>query len=141
MQYERKEQAYEDLAQRTKRYALRIIRLCAGLPTTMEAQVLGKQLLRSGTSVGANYREASRARSDSEFLAKLGVSLQEIEESAYWLELLGESEIIPAQRIAEIYDETRQLNAILTTIIKKRKNSIHEEPEPYNLDFNHTIDI
>jgi four helix bundle protein len=86
MQYERKEQTYEDLAQRTKRYALQIIRLCASLPTTMEAQVLGKQLLRSGTSVGANYREASRARSDSEFLAKLGVSLQEIEESAYWLE-------------------------------------------------------
>jgi four helix bundle protein len=62
MQYERKEQTYEDLAQRTKRYALQIIRLCASLPTTMEAQVLGKQLLRSGTSVGANYREAFTVR-------------------------------------------------------------------------------
>ena len=141
MQYERKAQAYEDLAQRTKRYALQIIRLCAGLPTTMEAQVLGKQLLRSGTSVGANYREASRARSDSEFLAKLGVSLQEIEESAYWLELLGESEIVAAAKIAETYDETRQLNAILTTIIKKRKQTLREEPESYDPEFTQIIEI
>ncbi|HYF64911.1 MAG TPA: four helix bundle protein [Herpetosiphonaceae bacterium] len=135
MQYERKEQPYEDLVHRTKRYALQIIRLCAGLPKTMEAQVLGKQLLRSGTSVGANYREASKARSDSEFLAKLGISLQEIEESAYWLELLGESSIVSTESIATIYDETRQITAILTAIIKKRKGSIREEPALFESRF------
>ena len=77
-----------NLKERTKQFALRIIRLFGSLPKTAEAQVLGKQLLRSGTSVGANYREAYRARSKSEFVAKCGDSLRELEESAYWLELL-----------------------------------------------------
>jgi four helix bundle protein len=77
----------DDLKVRTKHFALRIIRLFSSLPKTAEAQVLGKQLLRSGTSVGANYREAYRARSKSEFIAKCGDSIRELEESAYWLEL------------------------------------------------------
>jgi four helix bundle protein len=80
--------ANDDLIERTKQFALRVIRLFVSLPKTGEAQVLGKQLLRSGTSVGANYREAHRARSRAEFAAKCGDSLREIEESAYWLELL-----------------------------------------------------
>jgi len=80
----------EDLRRRTKGFALQIIRLYSSLPKSTEAQVLGKQLLRSGTSVGANYREAFRARSASEFVAKLGDSLRELEESAYWLELLSD---------------------------------------------------
>ena len=74
-----------NLKERTKRFALRIIRLFSSLPKTTKAQVLGKQLLRSGTSIGANYREAYRARSKSEFVAKCGDSLRELEESAYWL--------------------------------------------------------
>ena len=77
-----------NLRERTKEFALRIIRLFSALPKTVEARVLGKQLLRSGTSVGANYREAYRARSKSEFIAKCGDSLRELEESAYWLELV-----------------------------------------------------
>src|SRR6185312_3745654 len=84
-----------DLRRRTKTFSLRIIRLYSALPTRVEAQVLGKQLLRSGTSVGANYREACRARSAAEFVSKMGIGLQELEESAYWLELLVESEIAP----------------------------------------------
>ncbi len=85
------------------------------------AQVLGKQVLRSGTSVGANYREASRGRSKAEFISKIGDSLKEIEETAYWLELLVESDIVPPAKMAELLDETNQLTAILTTIEKNAK--------------------
>jgi four helix bundle protein len=85
------------------------------------AQVLGKQVLRSGTSVGANYREASRGRSKAEFISKIGDSLKEIEETAYWLELLVESNIVSAAKMADLLDETDQLTAIFTTIDKNAK--------------------
>ena len=81
--------AEKDLAARTKDFARRIIRLYAALPKETVAQVLGKQVLRSGTSVGANYREASRGRSKAEFISKIGDCLKEIEETEYWLELLA----------------------------------------------------
>src|SRR4051795_12693723 len=89
----------KDLRERTKNFALRVVRMFSALPKTTEAQILGKQVLRSGTSVGANYREAFRARSKPEFIAKCGDSLREIEESAYWLELLVESEIVDAGKL------------------------------------------
>jgi four helix bundle protein len=79
-----------DLKERTKVFAMSIIRMYASLPKTAEMQVIGKQVLRSGTSVGAHYREGSRARSDSEFVSKLEGGLQELEETEYWLELLEE---------------------------------------------------
>jgi len=85
------------------------------------AQVLGKQVLRSGTSVGANYREASRGRSKAEFVSKIGDCLKEIEETEYWFELLVDSGCVPAAKMADLLDETRQLNAILTTIAKRAK--------------------
>jgi len=113
--------ANDDLIERTKRFALRVIRLFASLPKSGEAQVLGKQLLRSGTSVGANYREAHRARSRAEFIAKCGDSLREIEESAYWLELLEESGIVPAAKLKDLRNETNELTAILVTVVKKSK--------------------
>ncbi len=81
----------DDLRKRTKRFALRIIEVYESLPLSGSAQVLAHQLLRSGTSVGANFREAHRARSDAEFISKVGDSLKELEEAAYWLELLVES--------------------------------------------------
>ena len=112
-----------DLADRTKKYALRIIKLYSALPKNTVCQVLGKQLLRSGTSVGANYREAYRGRSKAEFIAKLGISLSELEETAYWLELLVESDVFSEARLTEIMDETDQLTAIFVTIIKKAKQS------------------
>ena len=88
----------KDLRDRTKAFALRIVRMFSALPKTTEAQVLGKQLLRSGTSIGANYREAFRARSKAEFIAKCGdAASREIEESAHWLELLGESGVVGAE--------------------------------------------
>jgi four helix bundle protein len=91
------------------------------LPKTTEAQVLGRQVLRSGTSVGANYREAYRSRSHSEFIAKAGDSLKEIEETAYWLELLEESSIAAAERLRDLRQETDELIAIFVSIIKKAK--------------------
>jgi four helix bundle protein len=83
---------------------------------------MGKQVLRSGTSVGANFREAYRARSDAEFLAKIGDCLKELEETCYWLELLVEGEIVPANRLASLQNECNQLIAILTTISKNVKH-------------------
>ncbi len=93
------------------------------LPKSPEAQVLGKQLLRSGTSVGANYREAHRGRSKPEFIAKCGDSLREIEESAYWLELLVESRIVKAEKLQPLRDECDELTAIFVTIIKRARSS------------------
>ena len=119
-----KDEMKTDLRKRTKEFALRNIRLFASLPKRAEAQVLGKQLLRSATSVGANYREANRARSDSEFIAKIGICLQELDESGYWMELLVESAIVPAKTLQDLQDETDQLLAILTTISKNAKKRL-----------------
>lgn len=113
-----------DLRERTKTYGLRIVRMFVVLPKTEEARVLGKQVLRSGTSVGANYREAHRSRSKAEFIAKLGDCLKELDETAYWLELLTESGIVPAPKLVSLQDETNQLLAILTTISKKTKDGM-----------------
>jgi four helix bundle protein len=110
-----------DLRDRTKAFALRIVRMFSALPKTTEAQVLGKQVLRSGTSIGANYREAFRARSKAEFVAKCGDSLREIEESAYWLELLVESGIVNADKLAPLRQECEELTAILVTIVKRSR--------------------
>jgi four helix bundle protein len=109
----------DDLRQRTKRFALRVIKLYENLPRSGSAQVLGHQLLRSGTSVGANFREAHRARSNAEFVSKVGESLKELEETAYWLELLVETGAVSAKKLALLLDETSQLTAILTSIAKK----------------------
>ncbi len=112
-----------DLIDRTKGYALRIIRLYGALPKTTVAQVLGKQLLRSGTSVGAQYREGCRSRSAAEFVSKLSSALQEAEETAYWLDLLIESEVVSADRLTDLRDETRQICAMLTSSINTAKRS------------------
>ncbi|MFH1268591.1 MAG: four helix bundle protein [Planctomycetota bacterium] len=104
-----------DLRERTKAFALRIIRLYSSLPKTTLAQVLGKQILRSGTSVGAHYREAHRARSTAEFISKIEGGLQELEETGYWLELLADSEVMPASRLANLRKEAEELTAILAS--------------------------
>jgi four helix bundle protein len=112
-----------DLRERTKHFALRVIRLFSALPKTTEGQVLGKQVLRSGTSIGANYREAQRARSKLEFIAKVGDCLKELDETAYWLELLGDAAVIPPDKLAFLRDECDQLLAIFTTISKRAKSN------------------
>jgi four helix bundle protein len=113
-----------DLKERTKQFALRIIRLFGSLPKTTEAQILGKQLLRSGTSVGANYREAHRGRSKAEFIAKCGDSLRELEESAYWLELLVEAGIVTSTKLQPLCLECDELTAIFVTIIKRARETV-----------------
>ncbi len=111
------------LIQRTKDFALRIIRMYSSPPKSSVAQVLGKQILRSGTSVGANYREANRARSKAEFIAKMGDSLKELDETCYWLELLLESGTVTPARLHDLSDECGQLMAIFITIIKRAKST------------------
>ena len=112
----------KDLKTRTKEFALRIIRLYSALPKATEAQVIGKQLLRSGTSVGAHYREGIRARSDAEFISKIEGGLQELEESCYWMELLLEAKIVPEKRLADLMNEAGELTAILITCAKNAKD-------------------
>jgi four helix bundle protein len=111
----------EDLKTRTKRFALRMIRLYVALPKATECQVIGRQLLRAGTSVGAHYREATRARSDAEFISKVEGGLQELEEAVYWMELIVEAGIFPESRLAELMREADELTAILITCAKKVK--------------------
>jgi four helix bundle protein len=110
-----------DLRERTKSFALRVVRMFSALPKTTEAQILGKQVLRSGTSIGANYREAFRGRSKAEFIAKCGDCLREIEETAYWLELLVEANIVSTGKLAPLRNEIDELTAIFVTIIKRSK--------------------
>src|SRR5512144_3095462 len=106
-----------NLLDRTKRFALQIIKMYTALPKAVEAQVIGKQVLRSGTSVGANYREAYRSRSRAEFTAKVGDCLKELEETAYWLELLVEGGIVSEKQLAALKKECDELTAIFVTII------------------------
>jgi len=111
----------QDLRIRTSDFALRIVKLYSGLPKTTEAQVLGKQVLRSGTSVGANYREGHRAKSDADIVNKFESVLQELDETDYWLDLLVRSGILPAQKAETLIKETNELIAIFTTIVTKIK--------------------
>jgi len=111
----------KDLKDRTKKFALRIIKMYSALPNSVEAMVLGKQVLRSGTSVGASYREASQGRSKAEFVAKMGVCLYELEETTYWFELLIEGYILPENKLSGLLQESKELTAIFSTIIKNTK--------------------
>lgn len=121
----------EDLRTRTKRFALRVIRLYSALPKKTEAQIIGKQLLRSGTSVGAHYREAVRSRSDAEFISKLEGGLQELEESVYWMELLVESGIIKDESLHELMKEADELTAIFVTCVKSTKQRKIKKSSPH----------
>lgn len=113
----------QDLRKRTKDFALRIIRLYASLPKETIAQVLGKQVLRSGTSVGAHYREAYRSRSNAEFISKIEVGLQELEETIYWLELLIESGLVSQSKLNLLLQESDELIAIFVTSVKNVKQN------------------
>lgn len=112
-----------DLKLRTKDFALRIIKMVVALPKRIEAQVIGKQVLRSGTSVCTNSREADSSRSRAEFIAKMGDSLKELSETSYWLELLSETELIKSQRLQPLLIETQELTAIFASIIKKPRSA------------------
>ena len=119
----RNKEEVADLRTRTKEFALRIIRLYSGFPKQTEAQVIGRQMIRSGTSVGANYREAYRARSKAEFISKVGECLKEIEETGYWLELLVDSGIVSEERLASLTNECGELTAIFVASIRTAKRN------------------
>ncbi len=112
------QKAPEDLVVRIRRFALDVIKYVDGLPNRPVCWVLGKQLLRSGTSVGANHREGKRARSTAEFSAKLGIAQFEAEETAYWLELLMESGIANSALAQSLWKEANELQAILGASIR-----------------------
>lgn len=110
------------LRERTKAFAVRAIRLYGAVSkNNVVGQVIGKQLLRSATSVGAQYREASCARSRAEFISKSQCALQELEETSYWFELLIEAGIVPQRKLTDLIDESRQLTAMLVASINTSK--------------------
>lgn len=110
-----------DLKMRTKDFALRIIGLFRELPYREEARIIGKQVLRSGTSIGANYRAACRARSKAEFIAKMGIVLEEADETVFWLELLLHSRIVPKNRIEDLLKEGNELTSIFVSSLRTSK--------------------
>lgn len=111
----------QDLKPRTTDFALGIIRLYVSLPKMTEAQILGKQVLRSGTSVGAQYREGHRAKSDADVTNKFEGVLQELEETDYWLDLLVKACIVPEKKLEALVKETHELIAIFVTIVTNLK--------------------
>ncbi|MBX7062745.1 MAG: four helix bundle protein [Pyrinomonadaceae bacterium] len=115
------DQKQEDLTDRTRLFAIRIVKLFGALPKTTEAQVIGKQVLRSGTSVGAQYRECKFAKSSADFISKIEGSLQELEETSYWLELLEEMQLFSSEKLRPLRAEATELTAIFVTIVKKVK--------------------
>ena len=113
-----------ELKKRTKQFALRVIKLVDALPSTTAGRVIGSQLVRSGTSVGANYRAACRGRSTAEFIAKIGNVEEEVDESAWWLELVMEAELLPVHHVQPLWKEADELTAIFTaTGHTAKKNS------------------
>src|SRR4051794_23299126 len=111
----------EDLRARTKRFGLDTVRLYVRMPARPEAQVMGRQILRSGTSVGAHYREACRARSDAEFVSKMEGGLQELDETGYWLELITESGTYNGPDARNLLNEVDELIRIFVSIVRKTK--------------------
>jgi len=111
----------DELQQRTKLFALRVIKLYQSIPKTTEAQIIGKQLLRSATSVGANYRAACRARSNPEFHSKISIVIEETDESMFWIEILWETNIIKQELLQNLYNEGEE---ILKIMVVSRQNSV-----------------
>jgi len=112
----------EEMKKRTKDFAKRVINLCRQLPETREGRLIANQVFRSGTSVGANYRAACRARSKADFIAKLGIVLEETDESLYWLEILSETQIVKADLLEPLMEEASELVAIFVTSLKTAKD-------------------
>ncbi|HEY2083021.1 MAG TPA: four helix bundle protein [Verrucomicrobiae bacterium] len=111
----------EEMKQRTKTYANRVVKLCSALPNNWVAQTLGKQLLRSGTSVGANYRSVCRAKSTLDFINKLRIVEEECDESLFWMELLVDNEIIKLSRLASLMKEANEILSITVASTKRAR--------------------
>jgi len=114
----------EELKVRTKQFALRVLKLITALPKTIEGRAIANQLVRCGTSVAANYRAACRARSRTEFVAKMGVVLEEADETQLWLELITEAKMLPARRVEPLLKEASELVAIFVTSRKSASSNL-----------------
>ena len=119
----------EELKKRTKQFGLRVIRLVQALPRSQPADVIGIQLLRSATSVGANYRAACRARSLAEFAAKISIAIEEADESGYWMELLVESGLMQSEPLTSLIQEADELTAILTASVITARKKLSKEKQ------------
>ena len=114
----------EQLKTRTKQFALRIIKLAQSLPNTIESQIIGKQIISAGTSVGANYRSACRGRSRAEFLSKLGIVEEEADESAFWLELIIEAKLLDTKMVNPLLQEANEIVAIMVSAKKTTRQNL-----------------
>ena len=111
----------EEMKDRTKAFAVRVLKVVRSLPNTSEGKVISYQIAKSGTSVGANYRAACRARSTKEFIAKLGIVLEEADETAFWLELLMDGGTLPKAKLESLHQEADELCAILYSAIRSAR--------------------
>jgi four helix bundle protein len=116
-----------DLRERTKAFALRILKLSSALPKSRIGDVLGRQIIKSGTSIGANWREASRASSKRHFVSITEICIREADETLYWLDMISESQIIKPSLLLSIQDECNQLIAIFTTTVRRTKRGIQAQ--------------
>ena len=112
----------DELKARTKQFALRVMRLVEALPRTITGRAIGNQLVRSGTSVGANYRAACRGRSKAEFAAKIGTVAEEADESCFWMELIVEGHLLSPEQVQPLLDEANELTAIFTSATKTARD-------------------
>lgn len=113
-----------EMKQRTKAFALDVVRFTESLPRTRSGEVIARQLVRSATSVGANYRAVCRARSRADFISKLGIVAEETDESLYWMELLVESGAVAEKQLAGLMSEANEICAILTSSIKRARTNV-----------------
>ena len=113
-----------ELKNRTKQFALRILKLVAALPNTIEGRAIANQLVRCGTSVAANYRATCRARSRAEFVAKIGVVLEEADETLLWLELIKEGKLLPTKRVEALFAEANEIVAIMVSSRKSAASNL-----------------
>ena len=116
----------EDMKLRLKQFAIRIIKMVNSMPNTIASNAIAKQVIRSGTSPSANYRAACLGKSDKDFINKLKICEEELDETAHWLELITESEILPQSRMVDIYEENRELLKIIVASIKTMRNKINQ---------------
>ena len=116
-----------DLQERTKQFALKVMKLVDMLPTNMSGWAIGKQLIRSGTSVGANYRAVCQGRSRAEFIAKLGIVVEEADECVYWLELIIQGELLPRQSVQALHQEADELTAIFISSLNTARKNLRQE--------------
>jgi len=120
----------DELKERTKQFALRVIKLVEALPKTTTGRAIGHQLVRAGTSVGANYRAACKARSTAEFIARLGTVEEEADESAFWMELIIEAELMKGERLLRLLQEADEIVAIMAA--SRKSASRHHKQGPRN---------